>query len=74
MLESGDISMSKTDGIPGVLMSGRKIDLQQACMIFNTVALHTVEEKICTVYYECIKIGATLPIPGISEGFLEKDS
>lgn len=57
VLESGDISMSKTDDIPGILKSGRKIDLQQACMIFNTVALCAIEEKICAVYYKYTKIG-----------------
>lgn len=74
VLDSGNISMSKRDGVPAVLMSGRKINLQQTHIIFNTITSCALEEKICTVYYEYIKMGGIWPIPGISEGFLEKDS
>lgn len=74
VLDSGSISRNKRDGIPTVLMSGRKISLQQTHIIFNTITSCALEEKTCTVYYEYLKMGETWPIPGISEGFLEKDS
>lgn len=52
VLGSGGISMNKRNGVPAVLMSGRKINLQQTHIIFNPITLCALEEKTCIVYYE----------------------